>query len=285
MPALITPFDERGEVDLGAHTHNMELLAGRGVTGFLIAGSTGEGPYLGAGERHALVERARRAVDGSAYLVCGVAAESVRQATAQIEEATSGGADAVLVLTPTSLARGNHDAVVRFFVHVADASPLPVFLYSVPMVTGYELPVAQVEALASHPNVIGMKDSGGRPVRIQELARSITEPFIMFAGASRALAGSLAAGGYGAITASANYASDLVERLVEASDVSNADAEQVQSVLSMLVGVIEPHGIVGTKAAAAARGLKAGLPRLPLVPLDDKATSQISDLLAETFVA
>jgi 4-hydroxy-2-oxoglutarate aldolase len=153
------------------------------------------------------------------------------------------------------------------------------------MMTGYELPIAQVEALTSHPNVIGMKDSGGRPVRIQELARSITEPFIMIAGASRALAGSLAAGGYGAITASANYASDLVERLGEASDVSNADAEQVQSVLSMLVGVIEPHGIVGTKAAAAARGLKAGLPRLPLVPLDDEATSQISDLLAETFVA
>jgi len=285
MPALITPFDERGEVDLGAHTHNMELLAGRGVTGFLIAGSTGEGPYLGSGERQALVEQARRAVNSSAYLVCGVAAESVRQATAQIEEATSGGADAVLVLTPTSLARGNHDAVRRFFVHVADASPLPVFLYSVPMVTGYELPVAQVEALASHPNVIGMKDSGGRPVRIQELARSITEPFIMFAGASRALAASLAAGGYGAITASANYASDLVERLVEASDVSNADAEQVQSVLSMLVGVIEPHGIVGTKAAAAARGLKAGLPRLPLVALDEETTSQISNLLAETFVA
>jgi dihydrodipicolinate synthase/N-acetylneuraminate lyase len=275
MPALITPFTDDGDIDVPAHSRNLSRLTAQGVEGFLLAGSTGEGPYFETGERHALVEAARSTLGESAYVLGGVSGESVRQAHAQIDELVAGGADAALVLTPTSLARGNHDAVAFFFVEVADASPLPLFLYSVPAVTGYELPVHTVQLLAAHPNILGMKDSGGRPVRIQELARSIDEPFMMFSGASKALAQSIAAGGYGAISACSNYAFRLVQELIDASAVSAHQAEKLQAALTSLITPIEAYGVVGTKSAASASGLDAGYPRLPLRALPADTAAEI----------
>ena len=277
MPALVTPFDSDGILDLAAHRHNVSTLAAdEDVAGFVLGGSTGQGPYLEPGERWQLVAEARATVGDRRYLVCGVMAESVRMAATQIEEAALGGADAVLVATPTTSARGNHDAVVRFYTVVADLSPLPVLLYSVPAMTGYELPVENVGILAELPNIVGIKDSGGRPVRIQELKRTIAEPFVMYAGASRTLAPSMAAGGHGAITASANYVHSLVAAIVDAAESSQAEAEERQHELTAIVHIVESHGLPGTMAAARAAGLRPGTVRLPLVGLEASALDQVS---------
>jgi len=267
MPALITPFDANGEIDLDAHRHNLDVLSERGVEGFLIAGSTGEGLYLEPGERQQLVGAARDALGSQTHVACGVAGESLRQAITQVSEATQAGADSAVVLTPTSLARGNHKAVLDFYLGMAEASPIPILLYSVPVVTGYELPIDQIVELCSHPNIIGMKDSGGRPVRIQEVHRLIDDGFLLYAGVSAMLAQSMAAGGTGAITASANYVPELVSRIVATSRQSQPGADALQQSLTVLVREVESLGIPGTKAAAAEVGLRPGLPRRPLRPV------------------
>ena len=112
MPALITPFTAAGELNEAAHRHNLATLQTRGCRGFLVAGSTGEGPYLEAGERRQLLAAAREELGSDPFLLGGIAGESVRQATAQVAEVTEGGADAVLVVTPTSMARFFHGAVI-----------------------------------------------------------------------------------------------------------------------------------------------------------------------------
>jgi dihydrodipicolinate synthase/N-acetylneuraminate lyase len=280
MPAVITPFTADGELHEPAHRHNLAALHARGCGGFLVAGSTGEGPYLETGERRCLLSAARDELGNDPFLLAGISGESVRQALAQIAEGVEGGADAVLVVTPTSMARGNHAAVVQYYLDVATASPLPVYLYSVPRVTGYEIPVDAVVTLASHPNIFGMKDSGARPVRIKEIARSLDDPFLMFAGASIALAPSMAAGGYGAINASGNYASELIAELVAASAVLQADAEALQARLTAIVKEVESYGLPGTKAAANARGLHAGFPRRPLLPLNADDAAAVAAVVA-----
>ena len=103
--------------------------------GFSDRRLTGEGPYLEPGERASLIATARHELGKRPFLLAGVGAESLRLALAQADEAATAGADAILVLTPTSLVRGNHAAVTAFFSDVADAAPIPVFLYSVPGVT------------------------------------------------------------------------------------------------------------------------------------------------------
>ena len=232
MSALITPFDEEGDIIVEAHVHNLRLQTSRGVTGFVLGGSTGEGPYLENGERASLLNKTRQELGAAPFLVCGVQAQSVRQAEQQVSEIAGSGADAALVMTPTSLARGNHDAMRRFFDAVAETSPLPLFLYSVPAVTGYDLPVESVAALAQHPKIVGLKDSGGRPLHTKEVVQSTPDDFLVYAGSSGPLLQGMAAGAIGAITASSNYLPELISAIVVTSQSSVSEAEPLQARLT-----------------------------------------------------
>jgi 4-hydroxy-2-oxoglutarate aldolase len=278
MPALITPFTRSGAIDEDAVAHNVASLWDSGVKGFLLAGSNGEGPYLEPGERRALCSVARQAAP-RAFLVCGVAAESVRTALSQAEEAAAGGADTVLLLSPTTLVRGRHHLVAGFFTDVADAGPLPVYLYSVPGVTAYDLPVDVALEVAAHPNVTGMKDSGGHPVKAAALVAGAPEGFSLYVGSSAALTQSVAAGAVGGITSSANYVPDLVGRVAAAARRSVRSALPDQRRLTRLAAAVEAHGVAGVKAASAETGLRPGIPRPPLRPLTGAARRAVRELV------
>lgn len=272
VPALITPFGDDGTIDTDAHRHNLTTLAGRGVEGFVLSGSTGQGPYLMPGERKTLISTARRALGAEPYLLCGVQAESVAQALAQGDEAAEGGADAMLVMTPTTLIRGDHEAVARFYRLLGDRAPLPVFLYSVPATTGYQIPVEVTIDLASHSNIAGIKDSGADADRVPPLAAAIEDGFVVMAGSSRVVNEFMLNGAHGAITSSANYAFDLIV------DAVTDDAAQQR--LSGLATAVEKFGLAGTYAAAEATGLIAGAMRLPLQPLDGVDRTAVADLVS-----
>ena len=276
MPALITPFTQRGEIDAKAHTHNMRVLADRGIEGFVIGGSNGEGPYLEPGERGRLVKAGRRR---KTHFMCGIAAESTRMALAQVAEATEGGADTLLVMTPTTLTRGRDDAVVDFYRAVADRAKVPILLYSVPTVTGYNLPLELIARLSRHDNIIGMKDSSGDVVRLQTIIDTVPGDFVLYSGASKALTAAIAVGCYGAITGSGNYAPDLVLKTMAAAREDPAKARRDQKRLSRLSSDVEAHGIPGVKAAARAAGLEPGYPRQPLTRLTRGVETSIAKLI------
>ncbi len=273
MPALVTPFTSEGGLDIDAHRHNLATLAERGVEGFLIGGSTGEGPYLEPSERERLLAAARAELGDGPFLLGGVAAESLRLAAWQVEELAEGGADAALVLTPTTLVRGRDREVADFYRDLADRVELPLFLYSVPRVTGYELPADAAARLATVPGIAGFKDSGGQPVRIQAIRQEAPDHFHVYAGNSAAVALSIAAGARGAITASANYAPSLVREVVAAA--AKGKAGDAQARLNRLTGLVESRGIAGVKLAAEVSGLKPGVTRAPLRPLAKDEAVQV----------
>lgn len=277
MPALITPFTQRGEVDIKAHTHNMRELAQRGIEGFVIGGSNGEGPYLEPGERGKLVKAGRRR---NAHFMAGIAGESTRTALKQVAEATEAGADSLLVLTPTTLSRGRDDAVVDFYRAVADRAKIPVLLYSVPSVTAYSLPIELVARLSRHDNIIGMKDSSGDVVRLQSIIDATPGDFVLYSGASKALTAAIAVGCYGAITGSGNYAPDLVLETLKVAKEDPVEARRRQKKLSSLSSDVEAHGVPGVKAAARATGLEPGYPRQPLTRLSRGVETSIAKLIS-----
>ena len=267
MPALVSPFDDHGELDIDAHQYNLRFLYSLGIRGFLLGGSTGEGPYLEPGDRSRLVEAARETIGSDSYLICGVAAETVRQAQAMIAEAADSGADSALVITPTTLTRNRLRYVENYYQLVADASPIPVLLYSVPPVTAFELPEDLIVRLSEHPNIAGLKDSGGDPVKMQRLVNRVEKGFYLYTGSTQALTLTLTAGAYGAITASTNYLPTLLLELVNVATDDPIKARSLQQRASVVSAGVERLGIPGVKAAAAVAGLHPGLPRLPLGPL------------------
>ncbi len=281
MSALITPFDDNGDIIVEAHHHNLQLQTSRGIDGFVLGGSTGEGPYLEPGERGLLVSEARTALGNDPFLVCGVQAQSVRQAIIQVDEIAAVGADAALVITPTALARGNHEAVGRFYQAVAERAALPIFMYSVPAVTGYDLPTESAEALSRHPNIIGLKDSAGRPLHTKHVVEASADGFLVYSGSSSALTQAIAGGAVGAITASSNYIPELVSLVIRTALESVSRAEPLQTELTATVRRIESYGVVGTKAAAGAAGLWTGIPRKPLQPVPRTELAKVNQIVTE----
>lgn len=253
--ALLTPFDDAGEIDLDAVGHNVSALAAAGMPAVLVAGSTGEGPLLEQGERRALATAAHEA--GASTLLVGVAAESVRQALALVSEAVDAEADAALLLAPTGIGRGNPVIQARFFRAVAERSPIPVMIYSITRNTGFAIATEVVADLAGV--TAGMKDSDGDVGRLGVLASN--PGFPVFTGSSPSVAGAVARGCQGAITASANYLPSVLSAVV--------DGTRGQADLDAVTGPVESHGLAGTAHAAACVGLRSGRRR---PPLDDELT-------------
>ena len=279
MPAIITPFDDQQELDLDAHRHNLSFLGELGYEGFVLGGSTGEGPLLENGERRRLASASRESLGDEAYLLCGINAETNRAAKGQIAEAAEGGADAALVLTPTTLSRNRTNFVSAFYQEVADESPLPVFLYSVPGVTAYSLPLEAVWELAQHPNVLGMKDSSGDAIRIQRILTGLPDNFALYNGSAQSVTLTMAAGTYGVILAAANYVPRLSLEVVAAALEHPPGDMKSQNRLTVANDAVARYGIPGVKAASEMVGLQVGRCRAPLLPITPEDRAGFAHLL------
>ena len=275
VPACVTPFID-GRASPEAMQANIARWLDAGVHGFLVFGSTGEFMYLDAEERRAVLQAAREAIPDTHFLLAGCGAESTRQTLRNLEWAAEDGADAALVVTPVYYTRGNADAQRRHFLTLADRSPIPILLYTVPAFTAYDLPVSLIEELAQHPNIVGIKDSSGDLKRVV-LQIHIQEEgdFTLFAGSPNLAYPALIMGAAGSITAFANIVPEMLVGLwkaVREKDLVRAAA--LQRAITQLHGQIGPMGIPAIKAILNHRGYQAGEPRLPLAPLDEASAER-----------
>jgi 2-dehydro-3-deoxy-D-pentonate aldolase len=159
MPAMVTPFDERGEVDLGAAEAVIERFLEAGVDGISPLGSTGEFSHLTGDERKRFAEAVTGIVGGRVPLVIGVGAPGTREAVELARHAESVGADAVLVVSPFYWKVGE-EALFRHFATVAESVDIPVLIYNLPMLTGIDLSPSLIARIATEcPNVVGIKDT------------------------------------------------------------------------------------------------------------------------------
>ena len=167
FPAVTTPFYPDGQLYLRKLEHNIDRYSHTPVAGIVVLGSTGEALMLGDDESREVLHIARQAAFADKVLLAGVGRESVAETLRLADFAADEGYDAVLVRTPSYYSPADRSAqMLTYFRTVADRSPLPVVLYNIPKFTHYDLPVEVVAELASHPNIIGLKDSTGSVVRI-----------------------------------------------------------------------------------------------------------------------
>ncbi|XP_056266121.1 4-hydroxy-2-oxoglutarate aldolase, mitochondrial isoform X1 [Pseudoliparis swirei] len=161
-PPIATPFTAEEDVDYQKLEGNLRQYARIPFRGLVVQGSNGEYPYLTEEERVEVVRAVRRSLPPGKLLMAGSGCESTRATVRLTEKMAAAGADVVLVVTPCFY-KGKMDvrALTQHFTKVADSSPVPVVLYSVPANTGLELPLDAAVTLSEHPNIVGLKDSGG----------------------------------------------------------------------------------------------------------------------------
>jgi 4-hydroxy-2-oxoglutarate aldolase len=167
---ITTPFYPDGRVYLKKLEHNVERYSKTPVAGTVVLGSTGEAVMLSDDERREVLRTARVACAPHKVLIAGTGAESALETLRLTEYAAELGYDAALVRTPHFYRPQMKPAnLLAFYRTVADRSPLPVLIYSVPAFTGYDMPTELVIELAEHPNIIGIKESGGDAQKIRQI--------------------------------------------------------------------------------------------------------------------
>src|SRR6266404_1389212 len=174
FPPVVTPFNSRGNIDHQRFRENLRRYAGVGFSGIVVAGSTGEAPYLTDRERLRLVEVAREIVRPPERLIAGTGLESTRETVRLSREAVARGADAVLVLTPNYFkSRMNSTLLARHFRTVGDSVQRPVIIYNIPQFTGVRLEPSALAMLSRHPNVAGLKESSGDLKYFRSILRAV----------------------------------------------------------------------------------------------------------------
>lgn len=281
LPPLVTPFRPDGELDLAAFEANLESYASEDLAGYVILGSNGEAPSLDEEEKLALLRAARRRA-GSRLVIAGTGLESTRSTIALTRKAADIGVDAALVLTPSSFkSQMTVDALRRHYEAVADASPIPVLVYSFPAVTGLPFPPALAPAVAGHPRIVGMKESSGDVGLLGRIASSVPASFVLACGSAPAFYPSLCVGAAAGILAVANCAPRPALALFRAFAASDhARARRIQAALTPLgVAVTATYGVAGLKAAVDISGRRGGAVRAPLLPLPPAVHDELRRLL------
>ena len=289
---VVTPFDRSGaEVALDAFASNVEAHIAAGLDGIVVTGSTGEAALLDEDERIALVETARPIISRGRWLVAGVGGESTRATVRRAREIATAGADAVLVVSPHYYTKlMTPDALRGHFLRVADASPIPVLLYNIPVYAHFALQPELVAQLAEHPNIVGMKDSAGDLDMLRRYVEIQSPRFTVLTGHGPTFANALELGASGGILTMSLFAPELTREISDAAARDDwTHAHRVQDRLGPVAReIVNVMGIAAVKTALDAVGLHGGSPRSPLVPLSEDARSRVVELvrsIAEVSVA
>lgn len=275
---VATIFDAEGELDLAGFRANLRWYATSSLDGVVLLGSNGEFALLDLDEKLRLIGAGVEAVGGRRIVMAGTGAESTRGTIALTKRAAALGIDYALIVTPHYYKpRYDQAAYLAHYRAVADASPVPVIVYVMAAYTGVDLATSLVTELSSHPNIVGVKDSGGNAPKVAEMVAEAAPGFGVLAGSASFLYAGLCLGATGGILALGNVAPDLckdLERLFHAGEHEAARRLQAR-LLAPNAAVTSRFGIGGLKVAMDAVGLHGGLPRPPLLPLSEDESEEV----------
>jgi 4-hydroxy-2-oxoglutarate aldolase len=283
FPALTTPFAGDGSVSLADLKHNIQRYNATDLAGYVVLGSTGESVLLRQAEMDGILVTVKESAAKSKKLIAGTGAESTAETIERTKRAAELGYHVALVKTPHYYKPAyKPEVLIAHYRRVADESPIPLLLYSVPQFTGVALESPEVVTLAAHPNIIGIKESSGNVQRIAEMIAGTPPAFQVLVGAAPTVYPSLVIGARGAILALACALPEKCVALYELFRQANHEkARELQAVLVRASKLIlSEMGIAGLKHAMDQRGYRGGIPRLPLLPLHHEQKKRLNEFLA-----
>ena len=284
VTAMVTPFDERGDLDLHAAVELANWLVENGSDGLVLAGTTGESPTLTESEELVLFRTVRDAV--SVPVVAGAGSNSTATAVEQTRRASETGVDAILSVAPY-YNRPSQAGLEAHFRAVAAATDLPVLLYDIPGRTGRKIATDTILRLAHDvPNIVGLKDAAGDPGETARLIARAPSGFEVYSGDDPLTLPLMAVGAVGVISVASHWVGRQMGEMIQA--FLKGDTAAAQRINSGLIdsydyetGDDAPNPIP-TKALLRVLGLKVGECRPPMGPapadLADRARALLEGL-------
>ncbi len=283
--ALVTPFHEDGSIDFEALARLVDFHLQHGTDAILTLGTTGESSTMTDEEDNSVVEAVVKQVAGRIPVIAGSGSNSTATMLDKSLSYQRLGADGLLIITPY-YNKSNEEGIYQHFKVVADAVNLPCILYNIPGRCGCSISYHNMERLAAHPNIMGVKEASGNVTFAAQVAQLLSDDFRMYSGEDALTVPLMSLGASGTISVWADIQPALVHEMCRAyldGNLNRAREIQIaaQPIISALFSEVNP---IPVKEALGQMGLIDVNYRLPLVPMADATREHLVQTMKEAGI-
>ena len=283
LTAMVTPFDQQGEVDYTQAKTLARALLASGSDGVIVAGTTGESPTLTRQEQTRLFVEIKKTILDAGSVIAGTGSNSTLEALNYTKDAEEAGVDGVLLVVPY-YNKPTQEGLYQHFKAIAENTSLPCILYNVPSRTITSLSAETTVRLSEIPNIVGIKEASGDFEKIASIIGSARSGFRVWSGNDADTFHVLCLGGYGVISVASHLVGmqikTMIKMLVDGS-LDGAAKEHIR-LLPIFNGIFVVANPIPIKYGVNRAGFQVGHPRLPLTK-PDGATSDFLDNLFNQY--
>jgi 4-hydroxy-tetrahydrodipicolinate synthase len=278
--AMVTPFDEKGQMDLEKTTKLVHYLIENGTDSIVVAGTTGESPTLSTEEKLTLLEHVVKVVNKRVPVIAGTGSNNTYASVELTKKAEELGADAVMLVAPY-YNKPNQEGLYQHFKTVAEATTLPVLLYNIPGRSVVNVLPDTIIRLSKIPNIVAVKEASGDLNAMAKIIANTDADFEVYSGDDSLTIPLLSIGGTGIISVASHVIGNEMQEMVHSFlNGENEKAAKLHlELLPIMQGLFTAPNPVPVKTALELKGFDVGSVRLPLVPLTDQERKTLSDLL------
>lgn len=283
-PALLTPFNEKGEIDYPMFKKNFLAQVDAGVTGIIIAGTLGEASTLSRQEKFDLLVFAKNNLPATIPVILNIAEKSTVEAVSFAKEAEKSGADGLMLLPPMQY-RASDREVVAYFKAVANSMSLPILIYNNPVDYAIHVSVEMFAELEECKNIEAVKESTRDLTNITRMVNRFGDRFKILGGVDTI---ALEAQLMGAVGSVAGLVDAFPRETVAIYELAKAGRlEEALEIYRWFMPLLEldihPRLVQYIKLAAKAEGLSNEYVRLPRMPLEDKDRVRVQKIIDDAI--
>lgn len=280
VTAMVTPFDQNGNVDLEQTTILVDYLIENGTDGLIVGGTTGESPTLTNEEKIDLFTHVVKVANERVPVIAGTGSNDTTSSIELTKEAEECGVDAIMLAAPY-YNRPNQTGLYKHFAKVAGVTKLPVMLYNIPGRSAVNIDADTIIDLSKIENIVSVKDAGGDLDQVSEIIEGTDESFTVYCGEDSLTLPMMAVGGDGVVSVASHVAGERMQSMIsafESGDVQKA-AKIHRQLVPVMNGLFAAPSPAPVKAALQMKGLDVGGVRLPLVGLTAEEEENLKNLI------
>lgn len=285
LTAMVTPFDQNGEVDFNATKDLVNYLIANGSDGLVVAGTTGESPTLTAEEKVELFKFVVSVAGGRVPVIAGTGSNNTKASISLTKLAEEAGVDGIMLVAPY-YNKPSQEGMYQHFKAIAQSTSLPVMLYNIPGRSVVNISVETMVRLSEITNIVAVKEASGNLDAMAEIISRTPNDFTLYSGDDGLTLPVLAIGGAGIVSVASHVIGNEMQEMINSfknGQVLEAASihRQLLPIMKALFAAPNPSPV---KAALNMNGIQVGGVRLPIVPLNDEEMRALKNVLPDTVV-
>ncbi|WP_042357284.1 4-hydroxy-tetrahydrodipicolinate synthase [Bacillus rubiinfantis] len=280
LTAMVTPFDQHGEVDVNAVRNLVNHLIDNGSDGLVVAGTTGESPTLSTEEKVELFKLVVKEAAGRVPVIAGTGSNNTRASIALTKKAEEAGVNGIMLVAPY-YNKPSQEGLFQHFQAIAECTTLPVILYNIPGRSVVNMSVDTIVRLSQLENIVAVKEASGNLDAMAEIISRTPKDFSLYSGDDGLTLPILSIGGVGVISVASHIIGNEMQAMInqfKSCDVQGA-AQAHRSLLPLMRALFAAPSPAPVKAALNKLGVPVGGLRLPLVPLSAEEEKALESFL------